>query len=116
MDAGAVLDILSLDSKVGQFTGEVEVVILAGDLSVSSIFSSSGVICPCSSKCLVTFCRISCICLGERLVEEAGGGSIVVDCILGDKGDSKLLSSGMIGRGEILLFVTGVLVDESRTG
>lgn len=41
-----MLDILSLDIRVGRFTGVVDVEFLDGILSISSNFNSSGVIYP----------------------------------------------------------------------
>jgi len=102
MDTGAVLDILSLDIRVGRFTGVVDVEFLDGILSISSNFNSSGVIYPWFSRCFVTCWRISWTCLGDRVGDSSLSWSLKQR--VGGDGEYgwRVSSSGILGSDELL--------------
>jgi len=99
MDDGAVLDILSLDNKVGRFGGVEEEENLEGILFGSRCFKKDGEMLPFCSSCFVTRHKISWICLVERGGEEVVGvlsSSWEIVCGSDSEGISSS-SSGIIG-------------------
>ena len=99
IDEGAVLDILSLDNKVGWFGGIEEEEILVGVLFGSRCFKRAGEMQPFFSSCFVTKFKISWICLverGEEVVVRVLSSLWETVCGSDSKGISSS-SSGIIG-------------------